>query len=160
MKAKKPFLIKKSELKAKKQKAITIAAEQKALYPASVIRRFKKRGCAKHFEDLKGMPRANDPSKRLAISTYWLASVYSDIIDNSPDGLLVVDHKFISDVTEVGKKQNNFLHKQLTNLFNIQYHKLLTLHRKQYRNIFLISYKDDIHPCERSRSKPTLKLVE
>jgi hypothetical protein len=95
------------------------------------------------YRDFRCIPRSNDPTKPLSRLSRILSVNYDEMLKRSPEGKIFVEHEFISSITEVGNAQNNNLHKQLTDIFNIKYHYSVIFSDKKYRNGFIISYTEN-----------------
>ncbi|CAB4124125.1 hypothetical protein UFOVP51_31 [uncultured Caudovirales phage] len=86
------------------------------------------------------MLRADNPNKSLSEKACRLLTNYYDMISNSPNGTIFVDHEFISGKTRVGNRQNNNLHKELLDIFNIKYHQSIIIEGRKYRDGFTIEF--------------------
>jgi hypothetical protein len=94
------------------------------------------------YADLSVIPRADDPSKTLADKARALAVKFYGLFKITNKTYITVGHTLIAQVTERKGWQNNNLLKQLANIFNIKYHRSITLDETTYRNQFIISYTE------------------
>lgn len=110
--------------------------------------------------------RANDSGKGLSKTARILASMYRKMIDKSITGYIPVTHDFISKTTETGRRNNNLIHKQLANIFNIIPHQVY-YHQtangeKKLRDVCVISFTEngrfilDNPPRERAKNFPLM----
>lgn len=93
--------------------------------------------------DFRYIPRANNPDKSLSRVARTLASNYDDMIRKDSNKIIFVSHKFISGITEVGNRQNNNIHKELKDIFNIKYHQSVIINGKKYRDGFTVQYTEN-----------------
>lgn len=94
----------------------------------------------KVYRDFECMARPDNPVKSLALRAQKLAVNYANMLDRSPEGWIFVTHEFVSSLTKVGNRQNNNLHSQLADIFDIQYHTLITIDNTKYRYGFIVKY--------------------
>ena len=95
------------------------------------------------YRDLRLIKRANNITKSLQKVARTLAVNYADMIKKSPHGTIFVTHSFITGITEVGGRQNNNLHKQLAEIFNITYHHSVIHNGKKQRNGFIVFFQEN-----------------
>jgi len=88
--------------------------------------------------DFRRILRANNPAKGLSRAARLLASNYDSMLKRSECGVIFRKHKFISTITEVGTRQNNNIHKELADIFCIQYHQSVKIKNIVYRDGFTI----------------------
>ena len=95
--------------------------------------------------DLRYILRANDRNKRLSKAARSLVSNYYDMISKNDNKVIFIDSEFISGITEVGVRQNNNIHKELSDIFRIQYHQVVRIENKRYRDGFTIECTENTH---------------
>lgn len=93
--------------------------------------------------DFRYIPRADNPDKSLSRVARTLASNYDDMICKDTNKIIFVSHKFISGLTEVGIRQNNNIHKQLSDILKIKYHQSIVINGKKYRDGFTVQYTEN-----------------
>jgi hypothetical protein len=93
--------------------------------------------------DLRYVLRANNADKSLSTKARILATNYYNMINNSDNGVIFISHNFISSISEVGNRQNNNLHRELLDLFHIQYHQSVIIDSKKYRDGFTIKFTEN-----------------
>ncbi len=89
------------------------------------------------------MLRADNRNKFLSEKAARLLTNYYDMIKDSPNGIIFVDHDFISSKTYVSIHQNKILHKQLRDIFKIQYHKSIRIDGKKCYFGFTIEFTEN-----------------
>jgi len=83
------------------------------------------------FRDLKLIPRANDSSKKLSLKARNLLTNLFQMIQKSSHKEIFVDHKFLSEKTEVeSSKQNARLLDQISDIIDSAYHNHINFHGK------------------------------
>lgn len=90
--------------------------------------------------DLRYILRADNPDKALSKGARILLTNYYDLISKTANKIIFVSHEFISNLSEVGNRQNNNLHKELLDIFNIKYHQSVVIEGKKYRDGFAIEF--------------------
>ncbi len=65
------------------------------------------------------------------------------MISKTANKIIFVSHEFISSISEVSIHQNKILHKELRDIFNIQYHKSTRIDGKKYRDGFAIEFTEN-----------------
>lgn len=93
--------------------------------------------------DFRYILRANSPDKSLSRIARALAANYDDMISKTKNKLIFVSHHFISTITEVGNRQNNNIHRQLLEIFNIKYHQSVIIEGRKYRDGFIVEYANN-----------------
>ena len=88
--------------------------------------------------DFRLIPRSNNPSKTLSRAAMVLLANYDDLLKKSKTDFITVRHEFISTITQVKRHQNCRLHKELSDIFDIQYHQSITIANKKHRDTFII----------------------
>jgi hypothetical protein len=81
--------------------------------------------------NLRFLPKATNSNKSQSKTGRSLISNYLDLIEKSKNGIVFVRHDFISSITETSRRQNNNLHKEISNLFDITYHHSVVVNGEQ-----------------------------
>ena len=93
--------------------------------------------------DLTCVTRSNDQSRRLAFKVRTLATNLYNMILKNPYKEIFVDHKFLSQITEVLNKQNSRILAQLADIFSCQYHNVINFQGKIMTYGYVINFTED-----------------
>jgi len=93
--------------------------------------------------DLRFIPRANNSDKSLSKEARTLATNYFKMIKKSSNAVIFLNSYYISGITEVGIRQNNRLHKELSDIFHIKYHQIIIIDGKRHRDGFTIEFTEN-----------------
>jgi hypothetical protein len=105
--------------------------------------KLKKPTTKKIWDHWYEMPRANEPDKTLQTKTVHLLAYIVEIL--SKQEVMVINHESLSELTLCERGQNRNLFKQLSNVLDISFHRVLMINDKKENNYFLIKHKENMH---------------
>lgn len=102
-----------------------------------------ERAFDKLYRDLDCVSRSNDPSKLLADNALRILSNLIPMLLASKNKMICINQDFFSDITGKGVDQNSNLLKQLKDIINCKYHRMVRFEGKRYNYCYIIEFSDD-----------------